>query len=202
MNYEIYTILNKSDIIQCPTFTVDKYNWGGEYRPITYGKMAYIKDKGLFIQMTCEEENPLTAYAENEDPVFLDSAMEAFLELAPDTKKGTYVNIEVNSNGAMLNRYGQVPPGRRVFTDFTKGECICIPHKEEGSWSVDIHISNQYIKDLFGIESYQPGDTIRCNFYKICGSKIETEHYGSYTLIDQPSWNFHLPEFFADAVFV
>jgi hypothetical protein len=202
MSYRIHTIQSKSELADCPVFYVDKYNWGGEYRPITYGKMAYLKETGFVLQMTCEETDPLRTYLKNEDPVFLDSAMEAFIEFAPETMKGTYVNIEMNANGAMLNRYGQVPPGRKVFTEFTDAACTCKAHIDENSWTVEADISLQYIKDLFHRDSFQSGDKIRCNFYKLCASDIPQKHYGSYTVIDNPTWNFHLPEYFADAVIV
>lgn len=199
MLYEIRTIQNQSEISDCPLFYVDKYNWGGDYRPNTYGKMAYIKNQGFFINMTCEEKNPLRTYVNNEDPVYKDSAMEVFIEFNPIGKPGTYVNIEVNANGAMLNRYGKKPPGRKVYKEFTTGECTCKTQINKHSWNLEIFISNHYVKDLFDIDSFEPGDKIRCNFYKICEKKSPLEHYGSYTIIKSPTHNFHLPEYFADA---
>lgn len=202
MHYEIHTIRDKSELEDCPAFTVDKYNWGGDYRPVTHGKMAYIKDQGFIVQMTCEEKDPLRTYANNEDPVYLDSAMEAFIEFAPETMKGTYVNIEMNANGAMLNRYGQVPPGRKVYTEFTDAICTCKAHVDESSWTVEADIPLKYVKDLFHRDTFESGDIIRCNFYKLCASDIPTQHYGSYTVINNPGWNFHMPEYFAKCVIV
>lgn len=202
MRYEIHTIQDKSQLADCPVFSVDKYNWGGDYRPVTYGKMAYIQGKGFIVQMTSEEKDPLRTYINNEDPVFEDSAMEAFIEFAPETKTGYYVNIEMNANGAMLNRFGEVPPGRKVFTAFTNAPCTCKAYINENSWTVEADISLEYVKDLFQKDSFQPGDMIRCNFYKLCAKDVPTRHYGSYTVIGTPEWNFHLPEFFAEAVIV
>lgn len=202
MCYEIHTLQEKSELVNCPVFYVDKYNWGGDYRPVTYGKMAYIKGIGFILQMTCIESDPLRVYKKNEEAVYLDSAMEAFIEFAPETRKGTYVNIEMNANGAMLNRFGQVPPGRKVYTEFTNAPCTCEAYIGEDSWTVEATITLQYVKELFGKDSYEPGDRIRCNFYKLCASEIPTQHYGSYTVINNETWNFHMPEFFADAVIV
>lgn len=202
MKYEVHTIEEKSQLSDCPTFYIDKYNWGGDYRPAAYGKMAYIKEKGFIIYMKCEEKKPLRTFINNEDPVFQDSAMEAFFDFAPEKKKETYVNIEMNANAAMLNHFGQKPPGRKIYTEFTNARCECIAHINEDSWSVELHIPLQYVKDLFGKDSFIPGDLIRCNFYKICQSSVPTEHYGSFTNINFPSCNFHLPEYFANAVIV
>lgn len=202
MNYEIHTILDKSELNNCPIFHVDCYNWGGDYRPVTYGRLAYLKGKEFIVQMTCEEKDPLRTFYHDEDPVFQDSAMEAFFDFAPDSGKNTYVNIEMNANGAMLNRFGQKPPGRQVFTNFTTAPCTCQATIAEDAWTVEAHISLQYVKDLFGKGHFEPGDIIRCNFYKICLSKLPIEHYGSYTPIDSPTFNFHLPEFFANAIIV
>lgn len=200
MKYKIHTIQEKSQLIDCPTFHIDQYNWGGDYRPVAYGKMAYIKEHGFIIYMKCEEKNPLRVNMNNEDPVFQDSAMEAFFDFAPEKMRGTYVNIEMNSNGAMLNRFGQKPPGRKVYTEFTDARCVCTAQIDQDSWSLEVQIPLQYVKDLFGKDTFVPGDKIRCNFYKICHNDIPTAHYGSYTKIDIRSWNFHLPEYFADAI--
>jgi hypothetical protein len=202
MLYEIHTIHEKSSLKDCPVFIINKYNWGGDYRPFTFGRMAYMKGIGFILQMTCEEKNPLRTYVNHEDPVYLDSAMEAFIEFNPASMKGTYVNIEMNANGAMLNRYGQVPPGRKVFTEFTDGSCTCEARIDPEYWTVEVTISLQYITDLFGKDAFFPGDKIRCNFYKLCASDGFLQHFGSYTVIDSPTWNFHLPEFFAEAVIV
>lgn len=202
MCYEIRTIKNKSELTGCPVFYVDKYNWGGNYQPAAYGKMAYIKEDCFIIRMTCKEKDPLRNYFNEEDPVYLDSAMEAFIEFAPDTRKGTYVNIEMNANGAMLNRYGQTPPGRKVYTEFTNARCTCKAQITEDFWTVEVTIPLQYVKDLFGKDTFNTNDKIRCNFYKLCASDIPARHYGSYTTINSDVWNFHLPEFFADAVIV
>ncbi len=164
--------------------------------------MAYLKDDCFIIQMTCEEKDPIRSYSENEADVYLDSAMEAFIEFAPETLKGTYVNIEMNANGAMLNRYGQVPPGRKVYTEFTKSFCTCKADIDTNSWTVEAIIPLLYVKDLFGKDTFEPGDRIRCNFYKLCARDIPTQHYGSYNAIDNETWNFHMPQFFAEAVIV
>ncbi|QHQ59485.1 hypothetical protein Ana3638_00630 [Anaerocolumna sedimenticola] len=200
MIYEIHTIQEKSQLKDCPIFHIDQYNWGGDYRPAAYGTMAYIKEKGFVVSMKCEEKDPLRTFINNEDPVFQDSAMEVFIDFAPETEKGTYVNIEMNANGAMLNRFGEKPPGRKVYTEFTNARCFCMAQVNKDSWTVEVQIPLQYVKDLFGKESFEPGDKIRCNFYKLCHNDIPIAHYGSYTKIDLPSWNFHLPEYFADAV--
>ncbi len=202
MHYDIHTINNKNELTDCPVFHVNQYNWGGDYRPVTYGKMAYQKDDCFIIAMTCEEKEPIREYFNDEDPVFLDSAMEAFIEFAPESMKGTYVNIEMNANGAMLNRYGQVPPGRKVYTEFTDARCSVTAYKKDTSWTVEAIIPLQYVKDLFHRNTFLPGDHIRCNFYKLCAKDLPTKHYGSFTIIDHPTWNFHMPEFFADCVIV
>lgn len=152
--------------------------------------------------MTSEEKQPLRTYVNDFDPVHLDSAMEVYIEFAPDTMKGTYINIEVNANGAVTHRYGKVPPDRRPYTEFTDARCTVDTVVEDNSWSVEIFIPLQYVKDLFGRDSFKPGDKIRCNFYKICESKIPTGHYGSFTEIVSPVPNFNLPEFFAECVIV
>lgn len=37
--------------------------------------------EGLYIKLVCEEKDPLRVYKEDQDPVYKDSAMEAFFNL-------------------------------------------------------------------------------------------------------------------------
>ena len=34
--YNVHTIETTNDISRCPAFYVDCFNWGGDYRPVTY----------------------------------------------------------------------------------------------------------------------------------------------------------------------
>ena len=103
MNIKI--IDEKDQFAQCETFEITHLLWGTKAIPKTYGKIACWKDHGFLVEMTCEEADPLRTYTKMNDPVSLDSGMEAFLSLWAD-RTPLYVNVEMNANGATLMQYG------------------------------------------------------------------------------------------------
>ena len=201
MTYEIYMISAEEELSQCPLFHIDQYNWGGDYRPAAYGRLAYVIGKGFLLHMTCEEEKPLCIYQHDEDPVYKDSAMEAFIDFAPETKEGRYLNFEANANGALLNHIGKKRPDKRKKVwDYTWHRTVCTSERCEKSWSITMKIPNAFLNDLYGKSEFNNGDRIRCNFYKICENSLPIEHYGSFTKIETETHDFHQPDYFADGV--
>lgn len=201
MTYSIQTIQNEAELKDCPMFHVDQYNWGGDYRPVTYGQLAYLPEKGFLLQMTCEEANPLCIYHKDEDPVYKDSAMEAFFDFAPETGEQIYVNLEANSSGALLSHIGKKRPDKRKkTTDLTWHRILCLADRTENTWSITLKIPNAFIKDLYHKEAFKKGDHIACNFYKICENSLPIQHFGSFNKIGTNTPDFHQPDYFADAV--
>lgn len=202
MLYNVKIIHDDKELSNCPLFFIDKYNWGGEYRPKAFGRLAYLDGYGFLLELTCEESNPYRTYTCFQDPVYKDSAMEAFFDFDPEGGKGKYVNFEMNSNGAMLNHFGSLRPDRADISRFTAHRAECHAVINDDSWSITLAIPNEYISELFGKGGFECGDIIRCNFYKICESSNAPcpEHYGSYAEIKTEKPDFHRPEFFAEAV--
>ena len=114
MNIKI--IDEKDQFAQCETFEITHLLWGTKAIPKTYGKIACWKDHGFLVEMTCEEADPLRTYTKMNDPVSLDSGMEAFLSLWAD-RTPLYVNVEMNANGATLMQYGTGRADRTFFTE-------------------------------------------------------------------------------------
>lgn len=196
--YQIKIINKKEELCSCDSFSIRHFNWGGDYRPQAYGYAGLLKDKGFLIRLLCKEENPLCTYTKPNDPVYLDSALEAFLQLNSE-KVSDYINLELNSNGTLLAKFGK---DRSTRTDFTLRQiknCPVESGRTDDTWWVEILLPFSIIEELYGPLSFSEGTKIRCNFYKISESK-SCEHYASYAPIQHPQPNFHLPEFFADAV--
>ena len=102
MNIKI--IDEKEQFAQCETFEITHLLWKTKAIPKTYGKIACWKDHGFLVEMTCEEADPLRTYIKMNDPVSLDSGMEAFLGFWSE-ETPLYVNVEMNANGATLIQY-------------------------------------------------------------------------------------------------
>lgn len=199
MKYTIKTIDDFSELDLCPLFYVDQYNWGGDYRPHTYGSLAYWPSRGFCVRMTCEEQNPQRLYTRPNDPVYLDSAMEAFFQFYPKDRPSCYLSFEVNANGALNATYGEDRSHRIPFPPELHCKCLCRSSVFPDYWTMELMIPAEVICFVYGRSDFHSGDHITCNFYKIKESEGQT-HFGSYTVIQHKEPNFHLTQYFADGI--
>lgn len=199
MEYIVKMISERSQLAGCPVFNIDSFNWGGNYQPKTYGQMAFMEEEGFVLHMVCEESNPPCIYHKHNDPVYLDSAMEAFL--AFDSLSDNYFNIEFNSYGAFLIGFGSGRSGRISVKEEDQTLFRCESTVLEDRWSVDLRIPLSLISAYFPNISLGENSRFHLNFYKLAEGEERT-HFASFAPIHSPTPNFHLPEYFADAVII
>lgn len=200
MAYQVMLMNRIEELEQCELFQINHYNWVEGYQPKAFGRMGLLREGGFVIHMTAMESNPLATYTKAGDPVYQDSALEAFFNFTPEREVPYYINFEMNANGAMLNEVGIVGDRRSVFGNIPH-QAICQVSRSADSWSVLLQIPMEMICMIFDIEPLKAGDHFTCNFYKICESK-ELEHYASFAPIISERPNFHLPQFFEKAIIV
>lgn len=206
--YAVHTITSRQQLKDCPIFHVDNFQWRNVVKPKTWGRMGYLLNEGLFIEMTTEEIQPKREFHLPMDPVWQDSAMEAFFafpdrpllpgkEFSPKND-GLYFNFEVNANGAMYANYGYGRNNRKPFTpeEFSTFRVSATVHPTQ--WSIYLIVPMPIIQQRTGLLDFEPGDVFYCNFYKISEDK-SIEHYGSFSPLASDTPNFHLPESFAKA---
>ena len=195
-------ILNKEEIESCQRFSMDHFMWTCLQKPEAYGWMGYLKDRGLFVKLVCKEKDPKRVYHNFMDMVCEDSAMEVFLAFPEKgealTNDVMYLNFEVNSNGAMYAAYGKGRKGRKPMPEKYLQVVDCKADRQEDSWTLTYLIPESYLKEEAGVEKLDGETEFYCNFYKIAQTP-EIEHYASWSPIDNPTPNFHLPVFFAKA---
>lgn len=75
----------------------------------------------------------------------------------------------------------------------------CKAEVEEEQWNVSLMVPIEILECIYGELYLKEGTKFNCNFYKICETK-ENEHYASYEYVKSKNPNFHLPEYFAEAV--
>ena len=145
MNIKI--IDEKEQFAQCETFEITHLLWGTKAIPKTYGKIACWKDHGFLVEMTCEEADPLRTYIKMNDPVSLDSGMEAFLGFWSE-QTPLYVNVEMNANGATLIQYGTARTDRTFFTE--EQIKICQPQAviEKNCWKTCFFLPLELLEEL------------------------------------------------------
>ncbi len=195
MNYIIQQFDTLPDWELIQPAAIDQYNWGGSYRPKSEARLCLIRRKGFLLRIMSWESDPRSVYKQANDPVYKDSCLEFFVNFKPSAIGTGYLNFECNANGALLCAYGNSSQNRKSICDFGLPAPAVKSFKGTDFWGYQLFIPNELIKELFGNSDFQKGEIIRGNFFK-CGDDTEFPHYASWTAIDNPIPNFHLPKYF------
>lgn len=195
MTYTIKQVNKTPDWDTLEPAFIREYNWGGSYRPQAEAKLCLVKGEGFLLRIACEEENPKAVYTHDNDPVYTDSCLELFMNFKPQQTGAGYINFEGNANGAILCCYGTSRHNRKKIIDFGTSHPKAKPFRGSGQWGYELFIPLSLIQTVYGDSSFQKGDILKGNFFK-CGDETEIPHYGSWTKIDTPAPDYHLPEFF------
>jgi hypothetical protein len=185
-------------IKDCPVCRIDNYDWTNEYRPEAYVQIALLVNEGLVVSMTAIEQNPLRRYTKENDPVYKDSGLEVFINLAPSNEKSEYMNFEMNAYGTLLSQFG-TNKNRSFLSELTTYRAICKAEIGEKDWNVLLLIPMELICWFNDGKQLKQGDKFTFNCYKI-SEDPSIEHYASYSPIQNPIPNFHLPQFFGEAI--
>lgn len=201
--YQIKIIKELEQIKDCPICRIDNYLWTNEYRPEAYAPEAYAQiallvNEGLVVSMTAIEENPLRRFTKENEPVYEDSGLEVFINLAPSNDKQEYLNFEMNAYGTLLSQFG-TNKNRSFLSELTSYRAKCVANIGEKDWNVLLRIPMELICEFNDGKELKGGDKITFNCYKICQDP-SIEHYASYSPIQNPVPNFHLPQFFGEAI--
>lgn len=184
---------NKIDTLKIDTLIEYKikYSLWETQIPETFVKIGFIKEEGFYFKFKVYEENPVAIYKNHSDPVFKDSAVEAFVEIIQGLG---YFNIEINSNGKALCAFGKDRNERVRFSEFEYNLLRIKTKKEEKYWEVEFLLPNKLIEEKY--KKLENIKSIRLNLYKIC--ECENPHFGSMFFVDTKEPDFHRPEFFEE----
>lgn len=178
---------------------IDRFCWCREYAPKTYAQIVFLEEREFVIRLTCFEKNPQAVYKNFGDYVWLDSCLEFFV--AFDANEPTrYMNCEMNSAGAAYMCIGKKGEGRRVLIDSVLGHIPEYkPYILEDRWFVELHLTVEDIKKLFGDIEFKKGYKFTANMFK-CGDRTEYEHYGMWSKTVSIFPQFHMPEYFGELI--
>ena len=195
--YKVVTT-DKPDWDKIPKAYIDVFPWGGYYKPVSYGQVAFVPGQGFAVRLTSFESEPLAIYTEYGEPVYRDSALEFFV--AFNNKLPYYVNFETNSNGALLAarrtcREDKVPLDKLI--DINKIRIKA--RREYDRWYVEYMIPLDVIQELFKKSKFPSGYVFHGNFYK-CGDDTEFPHHGVFESPGTAMPDFHRPENFAELI--
>lgn len=200
MEYRIKQTETLPDWSSIEHITVSNYPWGGSYQPNVTVKAVLVRDQYFAVHMECEERSPRAMNKEDNSNIYEDSCMECFINFKPDASAAGYINLEANANGALYSGYGKDGSERTLLSKIgldvmPSVTATVMPDK----WICDFRIPLASISKIYGDAEFSPGDVLRGNFLK-CGDKTHTPHYGAWTLIDNPTPAFHMPQYFGTLI--
>lgn len=179
--------------------TIDQINWKSEFPksiPVTV-RVAHNGEK-LFLYYKITGETVRAANTTDFGSVWEDSCVEFFMQKEDETD---YRNFECNILGVLLAAHHEtrekseklpehlmqsIERFSTIHQQFEDGKQIC-------DWTMYLEIPKRAMG--FSDQETLTGKTIRANFYK-CGDETPEPHFISWSPIDLPKPNFHVPEFF------
>lgn len=185
---------------------IENFPWDESgYKPRTEVRIFYTETK-LHLQFKAYEQEIRAECLNMNDPVCTDSCVEFFFN--PDPKHDErYMNFEINPIGTLLLGIGKDRHSRTLVTDVSPeifGIIPCVARESIKNykgplWSIEYSIPFTFIEQYYGKQDFQPGKKMKANFYK-CGDKTRYPHFGCWNWIENPTPDFHRPEFFGDLI--
>ena len=171
------------------------------YKPEVNFSIAYGADC-IFLKYYVSEKFIRAANGAINSAVYEDSCVEFFISFENDK---SYYNFEFNCIGTALVGYGEKKTDRVLLSEALIGQIkyqAVISNQQAGDdiqWELTVAIP-------FNVFCYHQlkdvkGKKCRANFYK-CGDLLPTPHFISWSPIEWPEPNFHLPECFGSLEFV
>ena len=196
---------NKSPWKDIPSELIQNYmGKKPDHLPKAEVKIAY-DDTSIYVIFRVEDRYVRAVAAEHQDNVCTDSCVEFFFTPDPDVSKG-YFNIEMNCGGTMLFHFQSIP-WKKDKVVIPKSECnkikcthslprIIDPEIEEPIiWTVEYNIPISLLKKYCKVTTPEEKSIWRANFYK-CADKTSHPHWLTWSPIDLPKPNFHVPQSF------
>lgn len=199
MVYEIRQIAGKAQIEQCHSFEISNFQWRSIYRPRAQGCVGYIENKGFLVWLACEEVHPKADCVRNFDPIYKDSALDAFFQF--DLENNNYFSFEFNARGACIASYGHTRHLRIPFSPDHITDLNIRPKVTPYGWQILFFIPESTIFFFQPRSRWKKTRHIYCNFYKT-SEHPDIEHYGSFAPVDLPRPNFHQTGSFVKASIV
>ena len=179
--------------------SIDQINWKSDFPkllPVTV-KVAHDGEM-LFLYYEVNGEAVRAANTSDFGSVWEDSCVEFFMQKEGETD---YRNFECNILGVLLAAHHETrEKSERVSENimhsierystinqrFEDGKQVC-------DWTMYLEIPKKAMG--FSDQDSLKDKTIKANFYK-CGDKTPEPHFISWSPIDMPQPNFHVPQFF------
>ena len=179
-----------------------------DHFPKTEVKIAWGSD-AIWVMFRVEDRYIRSVAQRHQESVCGDSCVEFFFTPGTDEATG-YFNLEMNCGGTMLFHFH--PAGQKDGIELAIVDCdniktvhsmprIVDPEIEGPSiWTVQYSVPLSILHKFCKVTVPSPGVIWRANFYK-CADKTSHPHWLTWSPVDFPVPNFHLPQSFGRLVF-
>lgn len=174
-----------------------------DHFPVTQAKLGY-DENALYVIFQVDDQYVKAVYSQHQDPVYKDSCVEFFFSPDETTENG-YFNLEMNCGGTMLFHHQKTPGIESVSIGDEDIAEIMVAHslpktvdpeiKEPTTWVVEYRIPFKILRKYHDFNDPVGGDLWRANLYK-CADDTSSPHWLTWSPIDFPRPNFHLPAYF------
>lgn len=186
-------------------------NYMGEepvFKPKVQAKIAY-DSQAIYVIFKVEDKFVRCAVDEYQGPVYRDSCVEFFFTPGTDISNG-YFNLEVNCGGTALFAYQEMRSVGRIKIPQSSFKKIDLAHslptivmperKDLVTWTIEYRIPIDILTDYTNVVPPASGVEWKANLYKIA-STTSNPHYLTWSYVDHPKPQFHLPEYFGTLKF-
>lgn len=186
-----------------PRQAIDKAPWPDQdEEPEVAFAMAHNEDC-LFLKYYVKENTVQAKYRKINDTVYKDSCVEFFIAFGGEED---YYNFEFNCLGTCRVGFGPNRNDRKLLSKYKISQirhwaALKVVNREtpKVTWQLTLAIPTEVFSE-HTLRNFRE-EQGRANFYK-CGDELASPHYLSWSAIESPQPNFHLPEFFREIKFL
>ena len=172
-----------------------------EHMPKTQVKIAY-DDAAIYVIFRVEDRYVRAARSQPQSFVSRDSCVECFFTPGPDVSGG-YFNLEMNCGGQMLFNFQEafekgtlgISGRSKITVAHSLPKIVDLEIQKPVTWTVEYRLPIEILKKYHPVSWPEPGVAWRGNFYK-CADETSHPHWLTWSPVDFPTPQFHLPEFF------
>ena len=174
-----------------------------EHFPGVEAKVAY-DDAAVHVVFRAKDRYVRAVAEAHQGSVYEDSCVEFFFTPGPDVSRG-YFNLEMNCGGIMLFHFNGKPRADTVVLPKRECDAITVAHslprivepeiEDAVTWTVGYSVPLDLLRQYTVVETPKPETTWRANFYK-CADGTSHPHWLTWSPVDAPAPDFHLPDSF------
>ena len=206
---EVNAQWEKEPWLSTPALSLNNYMGDKpEHFPKVQAKLVY-DDQAIYVIFRVQDKYVRAVAKKYQDSVYKDSCVEFFFTPSEDIGEG-YFNLEMNCGGNALFHHQKKPRRESVAIseqDFNKltiahslPELIDPEIKVDTTWTLEYRLPFSILEKYANVIKPESGVKWRANFFK-CADDCSHPHWLTWSSVDYPKPQFHLPQYFGTLIF-